>query len=51
MPQKAIKGQAVADFLTNHPVPRSLKLYDNLQDEIAEFNVTHVSPEEQVWQL
>jgi len=51
MPQKAIKDQAVADFLTNHPVPRSLKLYDDIPDEIAEVNATHVSPEEQVWQL
>ena len=27
------------------------KLYDNLPDEIAEVNVTHISSEEQVWQL
>jgi len=51
MPQKAIKGQAVADFLSDHPVLRSSKLYDDLPDEIAEVNVIHISSKEQVWQL
>jgi len=51
MPQKAIKGQVVTDFLVDHPVPGSSKLYDDLPDEIAKVNETHVSPEEQVWQL
>jgi len=45
------EGQAMADFLANHPILESLKLYDDLSDEIAEDNATHVSPEEQVWQL
>ena len=48
MPQKAIKDQAVADFLADHLVSRSPKLYDDLPDEIAEVNATHISPEEQV---
>ena len=51
MPQKTIKGQSVTDFLADHPVPESLKLYDDLSDEIAEANATHVSSKEQVWQL
>ena len=51
MPQKAIKGQAVADFLADHLVSESSKLYDNLLEEIAEVNATYVSSEEQVWQL
>jgi len=46
-----IKGQAMADFLADHPVSGSSKLYDGLPDEIAEINATHVSSEEQVWQL
>jgi len=39
----------VVDFLANHPVSGSSKVYDDLPDEIAEVNVTHVSSEEQVW--
>jgi len=50
MPQKMTKGQAVAD-LANHPVSGTSKLYDDLQDEIAEVNVINASSEEQVWQL
>jgi len=51
MPQKAIKGQAVADFLTDHPVSGTLKLYDYLSDEITKVNLIDASSEEQVWQL
>jgi len=51
MPQKVIKGQVVEDFLADHPVTGTSKLYDNLPDEIAEVNVTNASLEEQVWQL
>ena len=36
MPQKVIKGQAVADFLVDHLVPETLKLYDDLLHDIAE---------------
>jgi len=46
-----IKGQAVAVFLVDRSVPKSLKLYDNLSDEIAEVNASHVSSKEQVWKL
>jgi len=41
MPQKAVKGQVVANFLADHPVPGSSKLYNNLLDEIAEVWKTH----------
>ena len=48
IPQKAIKGQAKADFLAGHPVSGSSKLYDDLPDEIAKVNVIHVSSEKKV---
>ena len=51
MPQKAVKGQSMADFLADHPVPGTSKLYDELSDEIAKINLINASPEEQVWQL
>ena len=49
MPQKAIKGQAVADFLADHLVSETSKFYDDLLDEIAEVNLISASFEEQVW--
>jgi len=49
MSQKAVKGQAVADFLVDHPVLGNSKLYDDLPDEIAEVDVINASLEEQVW--
>ena len=51
MPQKAIKGQDAADFLADHPVLETSKLYDDLPDEIAEVNLSNVSSKEQVWQI
>ena len=51
IPQKAIKCQAVADFLVDHLVSGTLKLYDDLLNEITEVNVINASSEEQVWQL
>jgi len=51
LPQKAVKGQAVADFLAEHPDPRAFKLYEDLPDEIAEVYLTQTSFEGQVWQL
>ena len=35
MPQKAVKRQAVTDFLADYPVLENSKLYDDLPDEIA----------------
>ena len=50
MPQKAVKGQAVADFLADHPVPGTSKLYDDLSNEIAKVNLINAFSE-QVRQL
>jgi len=46
-----VKGQAATDFLADHPVPGTSKLYDNLPDEITKVNWISASLEEQVWQL
>jgi len=51
MPQKAVKGQAMVNFLVGHPVPGNPKLYDDLLDKIAKVCATHTSLEEQVWRL
>ena len=40
VPQKAVKGQALADFLAAHPVPESSKLHEDILDEVFEFNIT-----------
>jgi len=51
LPQNAIKGQAVADFLAEYLDPRTTKLYENLLDEITEVCMAQTAFEEQVWQL
>ena len=33
MPQKAVKGQALADFLVDHPIPNEWELNDDLPSE------------------
>ena len=40
VPQKAVKGQALADFLAAHPVLESSKLHEDIPDEIFESNMT-----------
>ncbi|XP_049356393.1 uncharacterized protein LOC125821006 [Solanum verrucosum] len=35
VPQKAVKGQALADFLADHPIPDDWELNDELPDEDA----------------
>ncbi|XP_049405316.1 uncharacterized protein LOC125868805 [Solanum stenotomum] len=35
IPQKAVKGQAVANFLADHPIPNDWELTDKLPDEDA----------------
>ena len=49
LPQKAVKEQAVADFLAEHPYLRATKLYEDLPDEVAEVCLTQTSFEGQVW--
>jgi len=39
VPQKAVKGQALADFLAAHPVPKSSKLHEDIPDDIFESNM------------
>ena len=51
LPQKAVKGQAVVDFLAEHPDLRATKLYEDLPDEVDEVCLTQTSFEGQVWQL
>ena len=51
IPQKVVKGQAVADFVADHLVSGTLKLYDDLPDEISKVNIISASLKEQVWQL
>jgi len=40
VPQKAVKGQALAELLAAHPVPESSKLYEDIPDEVFESNIT-----------
>ena len=40
IPQKAIKGQELAEFLAAHLVPESSKLHEDIPDEIFESNIT-----------
>jgi len=48
VPQKAVNGQALEDFLAAHPVPKSSKLHEDIPDEVFESNVTS---EDEVWQM
>ena len=48
VPQKAVKGQALVDFLAAHLVPESSKLHEDIPDEIFESNMTS---EDEVWHM
>jgi len=48
VPQKAVKGQAFADFLAAHPVPESSKFHEDIPDEIFESNMIS---KDKVWQM
>jgi len=48
VPQKAIKGQAIVDFLAGHPVPETSKLHEDIPDEVIEANITSSND---VWQM
>ena len=43
LPQKAVKGQVMADFLAEHLDPKVTKLYEDLPNEIAEVCLTLTS--------
>src|SRR3954465_7576522 len=51
LPQKAIKGQAIADFMAERPAPRSERLYEDIPDEAAEVHLAQTTLEDQVWQM
>ena len=40
IPQKAVKGQTLAEFLAAHPVPKNSKLHEDIPDEVFESNIT-----------
>jgi len=40
VPQKAVKGQALADFLAAHSVPKTSKLHIDIPDKVIEANMT-----------
>jgi len=48
VPQKTVKGQALADFLAAHPVSESSKLHEDIPYEIFESNMIS---EDEVWQM
>jgi len=48
VPQKAVKGQALANFLSAHPVLESSKRHEDIPDEIFESNMIS---EDEVWQM
>ena len=40
VPQKTIKGQALADFLAAHRIPKTLKLQEDILDKVIKANMT-----------
>ena len=40
VPQKAVKGQALVDFLAAHAVSKISKLHEDISDEVIEANMT-----------
>ena len=46
--QKVVKDQALADFLTAHPVSKTLKLHEDILNEVIETNM--ISGDD-VWQM
>src|SRR3954465_8213484 len=49
LPQKATKGQAIADLLAENPRSNSATLFKELPDETAEVHSAQASPS--VWQM
>ena len=48
IPHKAIKSQALVDFLATHPVLETLKLHKDVPGEVIEANMTS---KDEVWQM
>src|SRR4051812_26364 len=49
LPQKATKGQAIADLLAENPRSKSATLFEELPDETTEVHSSQVNPT--VWQM
>src|SRR5436190_12400326 len=49
LPQKATKGQAIADLLAENPTSKSATLFEELPDETAEVHTSQGHPA--VWQM
>src|SRR3954465_5251977 len=49
LPQKATKGQAIADLLAENPTSKSATLFEELPEETAEVHSSQVHPT--VWQM
>ena len=48
VPQRAIKGQALVDFLADHPVPEMSKLHTDILDKVIKANMTS---KDDTWQM
>jgi len=48
VPQKAIKGQTLTDFLATHPVSETSKLHEDIPDEVIKANMTS---SDDVWKM
>ena len=51
LPQKAIKGQAIADFMAENPGSGPEKFYEDIPSEVAEVHDLQKPLENQVWQM
>src|SRR5436853_1651241 len=51
MPQKATKGQAIADLIAENPRPSTGTLFEDLPDETAEVYLAQVDDRPSVWQM
>src|SRR2546430_7134398 len=51
LPQKAIKGQAIANFIAETPASGPEKLYEDIIDETAEVHMVQTKFEDQIWQM
>lgn len=50
MPQKAIKGQVLANFLVNYSASKVVRMHGLLND-VAEVSTTQAAFDDQIWQL
>ena len=48
IPQKVVKGQALAEFLAGHLILKNSKFHEDIPNEVFESNVTS---EDEVWQM